>query len=354
MRVGPLPAPTDRDTIRFVSDTLDAFDEAYTSGIHTDVIHATLADRHVRIRYVAPELAERFGANLNHLAVDRVETRSDHELDLDICCWDRSVTEVRAPAPPWTVDDHLRSGRIRGLTDGPTRATFDPTSRVLCLYDAERRSAVVHAAGARLVPLWMDRAPFRTVLTWWAADRGLALLHASAVATASGAVVLAGTSGAGKSTTALRCLLAGLELLGDDACLVGCTPEPTVHSVYRFAKVDEPLVEPLPPPLSRALPWITDEFVIDPGSRHRSRAPLRAILLPQITGGRGTRLVPVSRTEALRILGPTTLVEGGAPSREALRAIVGLVEQVPAIRLELGTDPAGIVDAVVAATEGRS
>ncbi|MFM8862680.1 MAG: hypothetical protein ACKOIA_09555 [Acidimicrobiia bacterium] len=349
-----MPAPTDRDTIRFVTDTLDAFDAAYTSETHTDVTHATLADRHLRIRYVSPELAERFGANLNHLAVDRAETRSDHELDLDIRCWDRSATEVHAPPSPWSIDDHLPTGYIRGLIVGPIRATFDPAARVLCLYDSERRAAVVHAARADLVPLWMDRAPFRTVLTWWAADRGLALLHASAVATASGAVVLAGTSGAGKSTTALRCLLAGLELLGDDACLVGCTPEPTVHSVYRFAKVDEPLVEPLPPPLSRALPWITDEFVIDPGSRHRSRAPLRAILLPRITGGAGSRLVPVSRAEALRILGPTTVVEGGAPSREALRAIVDLVGCVPAFRLELGTDPAGIVDAVVAATEGQS
>jgi hypothetical protein len=349
-----LPAPTDRDTIQFVTDTLDAFDEAYTSGIDNLAVRASLADRDLRIRYVAPELAERFGATFDHLSIDRAETRSDQELDLDIRCWDRSVTDVRAPAPPWTVDDHLRSGRIRGLADGPVRATFDPTSRVLCLYDAERRAAVVHAARADLVPLWMDRAPFRTVLTWWAADRGLALLHASAVATASGAVVLAGTSGAGKSTTAVRCLMAGLDLLGDDACLVECAPEPTVHSVYRFAKVDAPLVEPLAPPLSRALPRITDEFVIDPGSRHRSRAPLRAILLPRITGGAGSRLVPVSRAEALRILGPTTLVEGGAPSREALRAIVDLVGCVPAFRLELGTDPAGIVDAVVAATEGRS
>ena len=49
----------------------------------------------------------------------------------------------------------------------------------------------------------MDRAPFRTILTWWAADHRLALVHAAAVATGDGAVVLAGTSGAGKSTTAL-------------------------------------------------------------------------------------------------------------------------------------------------------
>lgn len=353
MRVGPLPAPTDRDTIRFVADTFDAFDEAYSSGTDTTVTDAALADHHLRLRYVAPGLAGRFGATLAHLDAGDPETSGNHAPDLEICCWDRSVTEIRAPAPPWTLDDHLRAGRIRGLTDGRIRATFDPGSRVLCLYDNERGAAVVHAASAELVPTWMDRAPFRTVLTWWAADRGLALLHASAVATSTGAVVLAGTSGAGKSTTALRCLMAGLDLLGDDACVVRSAPEPEVHSVYRFAKVDAPLVEPLAPPLTPALPWISDEFVIDPGMRHRSRAPLRAILLPQITGGIDSRLVPVSRTEALRILGPTTLVEGGAPSAGALRAIVDLVGRVPAYRLELGTDPAGIVDTVAGAAMDR-
>lgn len=353
MRGGPLPAPTDRDTIRFVTDTLDAFDETFSRGIDTTVTDATLADHHLRLRYVAPRLADRFSPTLAHLDSGHPEEPKDHTPDLDICCWDRSVTEVRAPAPPWTLDDHLRDGRIRGLTDGRIRATFDPTSRVLCLYDNERGAAVVHAASAELVPSWMDRAPFRTVLTWWAADRGLALLHASAVATPTGAVALAGTSGAGKSTTAVRCLMAGLDLLGDDACLVRCAPEPVVHSVYRFAKVDTPLVEPLAPPLSRALPWITDECVIDPGPRHRSQAPLRAILLPQITGGADSRLVPITRTEALRILGPTTLVEGGAPSGGALRAIIDLVGRVPAYRLELGTDPARVVDTVASATMDR-
>jgi len=347
-----LPAPTERDIDRFVSDTLDAFDTAHSNG-DSCLRHAGLAEHHVRIRYTAPELADRFGATLGHLVVDSSEASIDAPIDLDICCWDRSVTNVRAPAPPWSPDDHLRDGRIRGLTDGPVRATFDPTARVLSLYDRDRRVAVFHAADAELVPRWMDRAPFRTVLTWWAADRGLALLHASAVATSAGAVVLAGTSGAGKSTTALRCLVAGLDLLGDDACLVGCAPDPTVHSVYRFAKIDTPLGEALEPPLTRAMPWITDEFVVDPGPRHRASAPLRAILLPRIVGGTDSRVVPVGRTEALRILGPTTLMEGGAPSAGALRAIVDLARRVPAFRLELGTEPEGIVGAVVSATEYR-
>src|SRR5690606_23216096 len=97
-----------------------------------------------------------------------------------------------------------------------------------------------------IVPRWFDRAPFRTILTWWAADQGLPLLHASAVADDSGAVAIAGASGAGKSTTALACLAAGLRIVGDDACLVRFDPEPTIYSIYARAKLEPDALAKLP------------------------------------------------------------------------------------------------------------
>jgi hypothetical protein len=354
-----LPEATDHDrdvtstmdgpVAAFVDDTFAAFDEAFAQCAGSVVHDAALAGHPIRVRYAAPSLAARFAPAIEHL-----RTAAAPAADLEVCCWDRSSTEVRAPAPPWSHDDLLPQGRVRGLVDGRVRATYDATARVLCLYHADRRAAVVHVADADGVPHWMDRAPFRTVLTWWAADRGLALLHASAVSTARGAVVLAGTSGAGKSTTALTCVAAGMGFLGDDACAVSYEPAPTVHSVYRFAKVergvaarlDGHLDANLDAHLERALPWITEEVVVDAGARHRGRAPLRAILLPQIVGGAASGTVPVTPAQALAVLGPTTLVEGGAPSRGALRALLDLVRRVPAYRLELGTDPAGVVRSV--------
>lgn len=342
---GPLPEATDGDVDAFVAATITAFDEAFARSAEPIVRNAAVAGRTIQVRYAAPTLAARFGPALAHL-----DSTGGDRGDLAICCWDRSLSDVRPPPPPWSPADHLPYGRIRGLVDGRVRATYDATSRVLCLYDADRRVAVVHVAEAGSVPHWMDRAPFRTILTWWAADHGLALLHAAAVAGIPGAVLLAGTSGAGKSTTALHCLRAGLDFLGDDACLVACEPDPVVHSVYRFAKVDAPVRGSLGG-FDRALPWITGETVIDPGNRQRAHAPLRAILLPQVGGGATSHTVAVSPSEALRVLGPTTLVEGGAPSGDALHAVVGLARRVPAYRLRLGTDPAGVVRAVESVLE---
>ncbi len=275
-------------------------------------------------------------------------------MDLKVSCWDRSLTDVAAPPPPWGLDDYLPEARIRGHLDGRIRATFDATARILSLYDRDAREAVVHVADSGSVPDWMDRAPFRTILTWWAADRGFVLLHASAVAWRDGAVVLAGGTGAGKSTTALACLAAGLDLLGDDACLVGLDPAPQVWSVYKRAKLEPDAARWLPSLDALAVERRPDQTHIDPGAHHRHQAPLRAVLLPRVTSAPTTRVTPVKRTDAMRILGSTTLLEGGAMAREALATLTALARDVPCLRLELGTDLEGVADTVRTVIEEHS
>ena len=146
----------------------------------------------------------------------------------------------------------------------------------------------MHAASSAATPDWMDRVPFRTILTWWAADRGLAMVHASAVAWGDGAALIAGGSGAGKSTTAMACLAAGLDLLGDDACVVGLDPEPHLWSVYRRAKLEPDAAQWLPSLDALVVVRTEDQTHLDPGTRHRRDAPLRAVVLPRVTGERAT------------------------------------------------------------------
>jgi hypothetical protein len=327
---------------QFAAATFAAFDNAFAASAVAHEQRLSLAGRGLRVRYVAPDLVTRFRPTLGHL-------ETSHELepvDLEIGCWDRALTSVVPPPPPWTLDDHLAENRIRGHVGGRVRATFDPTARILCLYDRDRRTAVLHAATSAGVPRWMDRAPFRTILTWWAADRGLALLHASAVAGRDGAVVLAGTSGAGKSTTAMACLAAGMDLLGDDACVVSTGSEPKVWSLYRLAKLEPDALRRLPALAALATDRHDEQTLIDPGTHHRGGAPLRAILLPQVTDATATSVVPLRATEAMRVLGPTTLLEGGGLSGDALGTLTEVARQVPCFRLELGTDLDGVVATV--------
>src|SRR4051794_7273185 len=68
---------------------------------------------------------------------------------------------------------------------------------------------------------------------------GRQLLHAAAVGTEQGGVVITGRGGVGKSTAALLCLEAGLAYLGDDYVVVALEPQPMAYSLYCTAKLDD-------------------------------------------------------------------------------------------------------------------
>ena len=51
--------------------------------------------------------------------------------------------------------------------------------------------------------------------------------------------LITGSGGAGKSTTALLCLQAGLAYLGDDYVVIALDPVPTAYSLYCTAKLND-------------------------------------------------------------------------------------------------------------------
>jgi hypothetical protein len=195
----------------------------------------------------------------------------------------------------------------------------------------------------------MDRAPFRRIIGWWASDHGVPFVHASAVASAAGAALLAGPSGSGKSTTALTCVLDGMDLLGDDVTLVELGPPAAAHSVYGWAKVEPNAIARLPALASMRVGVRVaadgEQTVVRP-ARLARQAPLRALLFPTITGDERSEVVDMSPRDALATLVPASLLEGGASGGGALRSTVALVRAVPSRRLLLGTDAASIVAAV--------
>jgi hypothetical protein len=66
---------------------------------------------------------------------------------------------------------------------------------------------------------------------------GQFLCHGAAVGSDNGGVLIVGAGGAGKTTTALACLEAGMKYLGDDRCLLSMGEFPHIHSLYGTAKL---------------------------------------------------------------------------------------------------------------------
>ena len=116
------------------------------------------------------------------------------------------------------------------------------------------------------------------MLGWWATDRKLAVVHASAVGSTDGCVLITGPSGSGKSTTALACVAAGFDIVGDDVAIVALEPEPTAYASTAVAKLEATSPVPLDRLGAAVLKTVGDQMMLDLRDRLLPSAPVRAVI----------------------------------------------------------------------------
>jgi hypothetical protein len=283
-------------------------------------------------------------------AVAHAESPATGPPDLTILAWDVRSTGIGLPPAPCAEAAILLRGEIATACDERFQAAYFGHARMLCAYDAERRLGLLGVVDATRIPAFERTCPFRAILGWFFRQHGRAFVHAAAVATPAGAVVLGGRSGAGKSTTAIRCLLAGLEYLGDDVtCLSSAGP--TVHGIYSSGKTHgrdwavlpqlEPLAEPRPATYDKEHYFLAPHF---PGLFPRSRR-IRALVIPDHSGRRlGFEPVTAAAVVAPMAASTTTLLP--AAGGEVLAMIAAVARQVPIYRFHLGDDPRRIPNAL--------
>lgn len=90
---------------------------------------------------------------------------------------------------------------------------------------------------------WHFANPFRYFLYDWLLQEGYQLAHASGVSDGKSALIFTGSSGSGKSTTALTAFKAGYQLLGDDHCALSLDSDLKSYSLFNTIKLDESLLE---------------------------------------------------------------------------------------------------------------
>ncbi len=273
----------------------------------------------------------------------------------ELWAFDTAASGVPMPAPPWPRESYLRRDEIRGLTAGPLLGAYDAAHATLCLYDAPARAGILWARDATRMAPWEPGAPLRALLRWALAGHDLHLLHAAAVATPTGkGVLLCGPGGAGKSTTALGFLAAGLPFVADDYCLVR-TDEPRVFPLYAVAKADAAglrLVGGFADLVGDAEQDWRGKWRLPVGDRVASSLDLHAIVLPRVSPRTGTlrRLAP---REALTRILPTTIFQLPAASAVTLGALTALLARLPAFELEVGPDVGAIPERIDAGLAER-
>jgi hypothetical protein len=306
-----------------------SFDRFYSMGGYT-----------IRLRFAGPALVPRITPALEHLA-----TKPSSSPMLTVCLWDSVSTCTQMPPPPWSADAYIARGEVRGYNDGHIRTSFHIGANVLNMLDTRLDVAVFWIRDARQLPYYESGAPLRTILHWWLSNHGRQFVHAAAVGTAQGGVLLAGKGGSGKSTTALTCLNSKLAYVSDDYCLLTTNPHPYVYSLYSSAKVDADNIYRIPhlrSAISNADRLDTEKALLFLHQHCPDKVvtgfPVRAILLPSVTGRSETTLTPASPIAGLRALAPSTIFQLSGAGHTAFQTMTKFVKQVPCYNLELGTD----------------
>ena len=294
----------------------------------------------VALNFVNDVLESQLCPAFEHLHLERGTTP-----DLTILIWDSASTGIDMVRSPWKTDAICTHGKIRGYNSDRFQTALSLVSGALSMLDLEKNRAVWWVRDAASLQMPEKGSPVLAILDWWLSRRGIHYIHSGAVGTADGGVLLMGKGNAGKSTTAISCVTSKLKYLADDYCLLTHNPEPYVYSVYNSGKLDDASVRRLS---ALDLNFVNsgkaeDEknlaFIYRDYPKYVIREfPVKAILLPEVTGDTRSRVVPISSAEAFRTIGPNNLFQFTGEKNGTFHSLVRLVNRVPSFRLYVGRD----------------
>jgi len=326
---------------RFWSATTERFERATNGGaLERDLVIAGLP---VRLSFAGPAMYDAVFPALEHLSTPGL---ASPEPARRVLVWDTASTGVEPPQPVWRDHDVGPMGEVLSLSQGPIHAARARWGRLLA-YDARSTTLAFYAPDAARMPWHEYAAPMRSGLHWLLTTPERRLIHGAAVGEHSRGLLITAPSGGGKSTLAVACFKAGLATAGDDFVVVTLGDAPRAHSIYATAKIDRRSVDLTAP---------DPDLIRNPRFEHPEKAvldlrsgpivpelPISAIVVPKVTETRKPRLVRITGAEALRQVGPSSVVVMPRPRGAAFATAAALARSLPAWRLDVGRDlPAAV------------
>ena len=349
---------TEDDRISFFQ-TLHAWYNHITRTTGTVDRFFTIGGYTICLSFATEDMAGQLTPALAHLKTSAIDDPA-----LTICLWDNASTQTQLPGLlpafmrsfQWYWHEYLDPRQnVQPLCSDRFQTRFNLGANVFSSLDTKQNLALYWIEDLMRLPYWEKGSPLQAILNWWTSAHQRQYVHAAAVGTSTGGVLLAAKGGSGKSTSALACLNSELTYASDDYCLVATDPAPYVYSLYNSAKLkgaaDLERFPHLAPLLSngdrlheeKAMIFLKQHFP----EKVVSGFPIRAILVPKITGQQDTKLTRSTAIAALKALAPSTLFQLSGSGQSSMQTMSSLVKQVPCYTLELGTDISQIPEVIL-------
>jgi len=286
------------------------------------------------------------GDGLNHLVRPLAHLRAQARLPaLELLAWE-GPRDWMPPELVWTQGQLGFQGEVLGLGSGRFSVNYHDTSGLFTMYDRQSNKALYWIASAAALPFWELASPFRILFHAWAASLGGQVAHAAAVGSEGRGVLIVGKSGSGKSTASLMAMYQGLDFVGDDYVMLTHNPVPVAHSLYSSAKMHTDF-------LGQTLPHWANKVGAEIGLERKSvlflqdiaprqlcaALPIHAIVVPKVTRDAQPSLMPLTSSEGLLALAPSSIYQLPGARRRALDFFSGFVRDLPVYALYTGGDP---------------
>ncbi len=310
--------------------------EGFEVAEKTHCLDALIGPLHTRFTVAGSSVAEALLAPFRHLVVAKTSAAPALTVDL----WSSSALPGLPISPaPWglVVDDQER------------RLFHDWRPEMDMVLDQQERRILGRFDDPALWRADQWARPLHRLLGGVLSLAGSAMLHAALVGESGSAVLLAGPGGSGKSTTALACLFAGLDILGDDTVAAAINNEGVIgYSIFSTALADPGYLAQRGFPCYRFSPQVianeTKQLWRLGSAPRQSR--ITAILLPSVGGGGRTIAERTRGGDFLRATAAHSTFVNIQDRRLALEIMSQMAERLPVWRLSLGEDPAEIAETV--------
>ena len=207
---------------------------AFNNLDNTIVKDIKIANLIIRLRFAGEATFSYIFPAFNHISV----TSESHIPDYTINIWDSLTAKVDFPKIPCSIDDIAIRGELRGFNSDEFESSYSTQSQMLSTIHHLSKVGIVCLTGNVKIPAFEMASPLRGIMHWILRKNGMVLLHAASVGTSMGAVLIAGRGGAGKSSTAFRCLIEGMNYFGDDICCLSVQDGVTaINSIYCSGKI---------------------------------------------------------------------------------------------------------------------